>query len=336
MTRLGLIGAGAIAQTYIDAAERIDDLKITAICDINERFRESAAERIGCKAYASAAEMFDAETLDGVIVTAPPAAHEDLTTEALKRSIAVLCEKPFTVDSSSAVAMIAASKQSGAPVAMASKFRYVEDIVKARSLIDSGIIGDVLLVDNLFAAPVDMSARWNSEAAVSGGGVLIDNGTHSVEIVRYLAGPIRMVRAVTETFAGGLGVEDTAMLFVECEGGAKAHIELSWTVPKKSPNFITLYGSKGTIEIGWQASRYMRNTDTEWTVFGKGYDKIDAFKRNLEDFRGAIRGGKMRTTIADALASVRAIEAAYLSASSGGWCDVDGEPDLKAVGVTGL
>ncbi|MCB1474186.1 MAG: Gfo/Idh/MocA family oxidoreductase [Rhodobiaceae bacterium] len=335
MTRLGLIGAGAIAQTYVEAVERVDDMAITAICDTNARIRESAAERLGCTAYASADDMLQSEELDGIVVTTPPLHHLCIAKAALERGVPVLCEKPLTVDSTAAVEMIASAQASGVALAMASKFRYVADIVKARALIDSGIVGEIMLVENLFAAPVDMSARWNSDAGISGGGVLIDNGTHSVEIIRYLAGPIRRVRAVTETFKAGLPVEDTAILFAECDSGARGHAEVSWTLAKKSPNFVTVYGSKGVIEIGWQESRYKRDTDPDWTVFGKGYDKIGAFKANIEDFRTAIAGGAMRTTIADALASVRVIEAAYASANGDSWRDVSGEPGLKAVTDSG-
>lgn len=332
MKSLAIIGAGAIAQTYMQAVDTMDGVRIGAVCDINPAIRDSVAERLGCPAYETIEEAIVAERPDGVIVTAPPMQHPALAVPCLKAGIPVLCEKPLTIDLDSANRMIAAARKHGTLLAMASKFRYVEDIIKAKSLLESDVIGKIQLVENLFAASVDMSSRWNSNPDISGGGVLIDNGTHSVEVVRYLAGPIRRVRAITETYGRSMPVEDAAILFVETERGIRGHIELSWAIAKKSPAWVTVYGTKGVLEVGWQQSRYKRDEDNDWTVFGTGYDKVDSFRRNIADFIAGIDGkALMRTTLDDALASVRVIEAAYASAESGGWVDVAADRHLTAI-----
>ena len=161
---------------------------------------------------------------------------------------------------------------------------------------------------------------------------VLDWASQLVEVVRYLAGPIRRVRAITETYGRSMPVEDAAILFVETERGIRGHIELSWAIAKKSPAWVTVYGTKGVLEVGWQQSRYKRDEDNDWTVFGTGYDKVDSFRRNIADFIAGIDGtALMRTTLDDALASVRVIEAAYASAESGGWVDVAADRHLTAI-----
>ena len=288
--KIGMIGAGAIAQAYAQSLTNCEHAELAAVVDVRKEAAEAVAESHGCFAVTDYKKLLETTDVDAVLVCTPPITHPEICIHFLEKGIHVLCEKPLAVDSESAQSMVAAAEESGALFTMASKFRYVEDIKKAHALVQSGILGDLIQFENTFAGHVDMRTRWNSDPMISGGGVMIDNGTHSVDIARYLLGPLAEIQAVEGKRIQDLPVEDTVRIFARTEKGVMANIDLSWSLNKQSPEYISLYGSQGTILIGWRESKYKRNSDQEWTVFGNGYNKFDAFTGQLENFAQAIKG----------------------------------------------
>src|SRR4029079_17961867 len=97
-----------------------------------------------------------------------------------------------------------------------------DDIVRAQQLVAAGALGELIQLENRFASRVDMRPRWNSDPAVSGGGVLIDNGTHSVDIARSFLGPIHEVLVVEGPKVQELEVEDRAQGLLRAAAGARA------------------------------------------------------------------------------------------------------------------
>jgi predicted dehydrogenase len=328
---VGLVGAGAIAQAYAQAFRGLAEARVAAVADVRMETAEVLAEELGCAAFASHEEMAERVRLDAVLVCTPPATHSAICLDWLGRGVAVLCEKPLALDVLSARRMVAAAEAAGVVLTMASKFRYVEDVRRARSIVASGILGEIVLFENAFTARVDMSSRWNSRRELSGGGVLIDNGTHSVDLVRYFLGPVAEVSAVEGKNIQRLGVEDTVRLFIRSVGGVMASIDLSWSLNKELPSYLDIYGSRGTVRVGWKESRYRQTGSSDWVVFGAGYDKVQALRRQLENFCRAIEGREpLLITAEDAIASVEVIAAAYSSLRDSHWMPVGdaaaGEP----------
>jgi predicted dehydrogenase len=172
-----------------------------------------------------------------------------------------------------------------------------------------------------------MSRRWNSVLAISGGGVLIDNGTHSVDIIRYLLGPISSIQTLEGRRVQKLPVEDTVRIHAKTVTGTLAAVDLSWSINKQTPWFVSIYGTEGTVLVGWGESKYKRDADKEWTVFGKGYNKVQAFTDQIQNFCKAIQGTEsLLITSEDALASVDAIETAYESLRRDHWVAVPTDP----------
>ena len=90
-------------------------------------------------------------------------------------------------------------------------------------------------------------------------------------------------------------------VFVRSVSGVIGTIDLSWSINKELDNYINIYGSHGTVCVGWQESKFRQSTSRDWVVFGKGYDKIQAFCMQLTNFSSAIRGeDRLRITAEDA------------------------------------
>jgi predicted dehydrogenase len=335
--RFAIVGAGGIAQGYSQALEDCSTARLVAVADVRPAAANALAERARCTSYASHEALAEGNTpFDAVLVCTPPNTHEEITTYFLHRKVPVLCEKPFTLQASAARQMVQLARSNNVQLTMAAKFRFVDDVIRAKSIVASGILGEIILFENAFTSRVDMSTRWNSDPKISGGGVLVDNGPHSVDLMRYFLGPLAEVQVVAGKRVQGVPVEDTALVFVRSKSGVMGRIDLSWSINKELDSYIKIYGSHGTISVGWKESKYRQLSSPDWVVFGKGYNKVQSLRSQVENFALALRGEeKLLITPEDAVASVEVIEAANRAIRDEHWISV-GEPDnVPTVAVNG-
>jgi predicted dehydrogenase len=318
--KFALIGTGGIAQTYAQAFQQSDCCELTAVADVRKDAAKAFAEPFNAKAFADYKTLAENSEIDAVIVATPPDSHPEIAEFFMNRGVHVLCEKPLCLSVEEARKMIETADEKDVVFTMATKFRYCADVVKAKAILASGALGEIVQFENAFTAKVDMSRRWNSNKEIAGGGVLIDNGTHSVDIIRYFLGAIEEVLAIETGGTQNLSVEENVKMLCKTANGVVAAVDLTWGINKELPNFISVYGTSGTLHIGWRESKYKINSSPDWTVFGAGYDKVQAFRAKIENFAGAIRGTEeLLTKPADALASVEVIEAAYKSLNQNLW-----------------
>jgi predicted dehydrogenase len=321
--KFALVGAGGIAQTHLQAFPRVSHADLVAVVDVRRDAAEGVAAANHCHAFTSIPSMLKDVSIDAAIVCTPPNTHPSLCRELAGAGVHILCEKPIALDFRSAQEMIQYANQQSVVLTMASKFRYVNDMIVAKQLVTSGILGDILLFENTFAGHIDMTKRWNSNPAISGGGVLIDNGTHSIDIVRYLLGPLESIQVIEGKRSQAIAVEDTVRIHAKTVKGTLAAIDLSWSINKQTPWYVSIYGTQGTVLIGWKESKYKRSTDQEWTVFGAGYDKSQAFASQLSNFCKAIDGQEsLLITSDDAIASAYTMDRAYESLRKDDWIAV--------------
>jgi len=321
--KITIVGCGRIAQTHLQALEKIDRADLKAVCDVSSQTARSVAEQFKCQAYTDCRKMLASEEPDALIICSPPNTHSKISTLALTQGVNVLCEKPFALNSNEAKQMVLTAKKKKLLLMMASKFRFVDDVVRAKGMLQSGFLGKPVLFENIFCSRVDMSKRWNSRKRISGGGVLVDNGTHSVDIARFLLGPIAYVQAQFGFQIQDIAVEDTATLYLRSTGGVMGTVDLSWSINKEVDSYINIYGTEGTACIGWRESKYKLYEKDKWETFGKGYDKLESFLNQINHFIDCIIYRKKPIISAlDGLESVRVIETAYWSSRVNKWMKV--------------
>ncbi len=318
-----IIGAGGISRSYVQAFLQGLPRQLVGVADVRIESARDVAAMGNAVAYDNVDRMIEELKPTAAIVCTPPSTHPDICIRLMEQGVHVLCEKPLAISTEAAIRMSETAERCHVVFSMGSKFRFVADVQKAREIIDAGILGEIILYENTFAGFCDMSQRWNSQPAISGGGVLIDNGTHSVDILRFLLGNITELQVVEGRRIQNLPVEDTVHLFARTESGAMGNIDLSWSLNKVRADFISLYGSKGTLSVGWKESKYKLADQKDWTVFGNGYDKVAAFGNQIRNFSAAICGTEeLIITATDAIASVRVIETAYAALRSEQWHSV--------------
>ena len=318
--RIALAGCGRISQVHLQTIQNETRAKLVGVADTDRKAAESTAEAFGITPSYDAGEMLEKVKPDALVICSPPNTHRAIAEHALRSGVHVLCEKPLATRVEDAEAMVTTARECDRVLMMASKFRYVQDIIRAKNIIESGILGEIIVFENEFCSRVDMKNRWNAKYEIAGGGVLIDNGSHSVDIVRYLIGPIESQQAIYGKRWQSLEVEDTSRLFVRCTDGTIASIDLSWSIHKESPYFIRVYGTEGMLEVGWSSSRYRQSEKLGWISFGSGYDKFRAVGSQLSNFIETITGaGRALITAEDAVESVRVIQSAYKAAQENHW-----------------
>ena len=153
--------------------------------------------------------------------------------------------------------------------------------------------------------------------------MLIDNGSHAVDVLKYVIGPIKSVYTQAAKRTQSMSVEDTARVNFETEDHIIGMVDLSWSLYKHTANYVNIFGTRGTVEVGWAQSLIWDAKEKSSKVFGGGYKKLDAFVRQMEHFADCIQ---QKVTpilgIDDALESVRVIEAAYTSVREKKWLKV--------------
>ena len=319
-----LIGCGRISQVYIQVLASNPECRLKCVSDLRQQTTQSVAEQYDCKAYTDYHQVLDGNHIDAAVICTPPNTHVEIATFFIENDVHVLCEKPFAINTKEAKPMLKKAEGNGCLLVMASKFRYTDDVIKTKCIVESGILGNIILFENVFCSKVDMRNRWNSKKEIAGGGVLIDNGSHSVDIARFLLGPIVKVKAEEGKRVQKLQVEDTSHLDFKTQWDVIGAVDLSWSIYKEQESYVNLYGTEGTLSIGWKSSKYRQSEKLDWIYFGKGYDKFQAFKKQINNFIGAIKGREMPLINAkDSMESVKVIEAAYKSIIMDKWIEVE-------------
>ncbi|KXA90626.1 hypothetical protein AKJ57_04030 [candidate division MSBL1 archaeon SCGC-AAA259A05] len=322
MIRIGVVGCGMIAYAHTMAYEEDERVKLVAFCDKDESKAKEFAQKLDANFYIDHEEM-SRESLDGISICTPPSTHMKIAKTFLSKQTDVLCEKPLAISASEGNEMIKTAAENNALLLTAFKYRFFDETEKTKELISQGEIGKVITFRNMFGGEVNAAEKWLSKGDISGGGVLMDNGVHSVDLIRFLFGEVKEIMAKNTISVQDIDVEDSARLLLRMKSGSVGTVNLSWSVPHPSPYYLEVYGSENSILVGWNGLYLYDKDKEEWTETGKSSGEKKAFQKEISHFVDCIEEKETPAASGeDGLKALEIIEAAYRSEREGNWVRV--------------
>ncbi|MBK8270583.1 MAG: Gfo/Idh/MocA family oxidoreductase [Planctomycetes bacterium] len=223
--RIGIIGCGHAGRRHAEQIRKLPEAELVAGCDTITSSAQRFASDYNIPTFATVDEFLD-QPLDGVTVCTPPTTHARIVTQVIERGIRVLCEKPLAPDAHDCLTIPRSDL-----LACAFKFRHLSGAAMLRDMIARDELGRINHVRGTATADADMAGKWFSDPLLSGGGVLLDNGVHLVDLVHFLLGPVDSVSAMACESSRGLDVEESAVINLNLSRGASASIFVSWEAP---------------------------------------------------------------------------------------------------------
>ncbi len=330
---IGILGGGGISETHARAASSIEGARVVAVGGANPLKVQALAERYGAAAYADIEALLRHRPMEVLLIGTPSFLHADQGIAAARAGLHVLVEKPLDINGQKADALISACASASVKLGVFFQDRFAPDMVRLKSAIDGGALGRPLLASarvKWWREPAYYAeSRWRGVAAFDGGGAVMNQGIHTLDLLLWLWGHVKRVSARRTTALHKIEVEDTLVATLEFANGALATYEATTTAFPGYPRRIELSGTMGTITVVQDriASADFRNP-TEVLRGGVLSENAAAsspivsdvrgHQAVIEDFLGAIRtGSEPRCNGPEGRRSVALVEALYHSASTG-------------------
>jgi len=285
---LALVGCGAIAAAHVEAAHALG-VPVIGLCDVDrnraEQFRSSHVPAAALAA--NIPELFRLCRPSAVIVCTPPSTHFELAHAALEAGSHVMCEKPLCLIPQDAANLVAFARSRRKVLLTSAKYRFVPALRRAWEFVASPEFGELKAAHIHFCAPQDMTGRWHLEKPLSGGGALMDNGPHAVDLARFLFGDLELAHAHFGLSRGRYPVEDGASLLLRAANGATIDVMLSWSLTLPDTPWLLARGTHGAVEYGWEGGRMWSRRREEQLA---PYSKPVCFRAQLTHFRALTTG----------------------------------------------
>ncbi len=274
----GIIGLGKIAHKFAQDLKMVKDARLLAVASSSTGRSQEFAKTYGAQYdYGTYEGILECPDLDVVYIATPHNLHYENTLLCLRKGIAVLCEKPFSITAAQTAEMIETARSSNTFLMEALWTRFLPMMEKVLELIASGAIGEVWSVKADFGFKADFEPRSRLYDPQLGGGALLDIGIYPVFLAQLLFGKPEKIKALAHM--GPTGVDEETGVIFEYSGGQMAHLHASIRSKTKTEAFI--YGELGTIHIHsrWHESSGFtllipdqRPQDFMFTMRGKGYN----------------------------------------------------------------
>lgn len=276
--RFGVIGLGVNGSKHVGLLNEIPGAQLTAVCDIVDDRHQRVSQRYGIPGYRDYHQLLDRDDIDIVNICTPSGLHADMAIAAARRGKHAIVEKPMDVSLEKADAMIRAFKEADRKLCVISQHRFDPATVQLKKAIDRGDLGDLLLAEvtcNWYRSQAYYDeADWRGTWALDGGGALMNQSIHTIDVFQYLAGPVASVYSECGQLNHvGIEVEDTAIAIWRLAGGGMASVVGTTVAYPGLPTQIALYGTKATAVLTGK-------TLTHWYVRPEGESGLRARDKN--------------------------------------------------------
>ena len=248
---IGLIGGGNITETHARAARAIPGVEIAAIHGTNAEKIARLCREFGGTPYESFEAFLNHRPMDLVILGSPSGLHAEQGIAAARHGLHVLTEKPLEISTTRADAFIAAAKQANVQLGVLFQDRTKPHIRQLKRWLDQNLLGKILFVDarvKWYRPPEYYSnSRWRGTLALDGGGALINQGIHTVDLLVWLIGDVARVQARTATLLHRIEAEDTAVATFEFASGALGVFHATTAAYPGYPRRVEISGTEGTV-----------------------------------------------------------------------------------------
>lgn len=268
--KIAVIGCGSISDFHFRAIREIDNAELAGVaCRREERARE-AGERESCPWTTDYTELLRNPEVDLVCLTTSSGSHGSIGLDVLNAGKHLFVEKPIAMTTAEADRMVRLAEQKGLTLSVVSQRRFEEQHMLVHRVVSGGGIGRLLLAEVF--CPYYRSQEYYDSSAWRGtiaedGGALMNQGIHSIDLLLWLAGPVRSVYGKTSTQTHRMEAEDIGLAILQFQNGALGTIMSSTSIQPGFAPSIHLYGDKGTIKVEG-------NAITHWTVPGEAMPEI--------------------------------------------------------------
>lgn len=336
---VAVVGTGNIAAAHVDAVERLPNARLEGVTSRTESSAREFADAHGTKVYPDLDALLSDDDVDVVAVCTPSGAHRDPAVAAARAGKHVVVEKPLEVTSERAAAIVAAADDAGVALATIFMSRFADANVAVKHAIDEGRLGALVQGDTYVkwyrSQDYYDSAGWRGTWALDGGGALMNQAIHQVDLLLWLMGPVDEVFAYARTATHDrLEVEDTLVAVLRYRSGALGHIAAATSLWPGRPKALEIHGERGSVIVrddaieAWdvrdlpdeeRASMLSRfgSAGTGGAADPKAIS-FENHRRQYADFLDALdQGRRPRIDGREGIRSVRLVEAIYRSARDG-------------------
>lgn len=335
--RFALIGGGMAGPLSANAIKNIDNAEIIAFCDVNEAVCQQYKKEYQIPyIYTDYKEMLKNDEIDVVCVITPPFLHEQMVTDIAKSKKHIICEKPIATNLIEADNMIAVCEKEGITLGVIFMYRFMKQALIIKDALDSGKIGRLLSVDcigkSFRSDEYYASGKWRGTWSGEGGGSLISQTVHFIDLMLFIAGDVESLSGdYMTTIHDDIEVDDMANAIFKFKNGAIGSVVSSTAIRPGYPRRLEIHGEKGTIILeeekiiqwkieGMNEDDYLTKEiiDSGDTATKAGYVNYELHKLQIEDFIEAIRNNrKPKIDGQEGRRALEFIRAIYISGMTG-------------------